>query len=102
LGKKYVVKLMVGGVAMMLGGSMMLLFGSLIHVDQMVGLPVLLIVAAVAGVWGLSDRRSGSAASLLRNDRPVLCQRSLLFPCGRGLENRWTHSLDNNCTGLIK
>ncbi len=77
---------------MMLGGGMMLGFG-LLTMLIVIGLPVLLVIGVIAGVWGLSGRRAGpmftpfappaftSAASPAR-----YCSH-----CGQGLQAEWTH-----------
>ena len=77
----------------MFGGGLMLLFG-LLFMLILLGLPILLIVAAVAGVWGLSGRRSGSVASSQGYDRPVASAASFTrycSHCGQGLQADWTH-----------
>lgn len=78
---------------MMVGGGLMLFFG-LLFMLMVVGLPILLIVAAVAGVWGLLGRRSGSAASSPGYARPVAPAASFTpfcSHCGQGLQADWTH-----------
>lgn len=78
---------------MMAGGGFMLIFG-LLFMLMVVGLPIVLIVAAVVGVWGLSNRRSGSAASSPEYVRPVAPAASFnrfCSHCGLGLQADWTH-----------
>lgn len=78
---------------MMVGGGLMLLFGVLFML-VVVGLPILLIVAAVVGVWGLSSRRSGLEAPSGGYDRPVVSAASFIrfcSHCGQGLQADWTH-----------
>ena len=78
---------------MMVGGGLMILFG-LLFMLLVIGLPILLIVAAVAGVWGLSTRRSGLAASSPGYDRPVVPTAPFTrfcSHCGQGLQAGWTH-----------
>jgi len=78
---------------MMVGGGLMLLFG-LLFMLMVIGLPILLIVAAVAGVWGLSGRRSGTVASSQGYDKPVASAASSTHycsHCGQGLQVDWTH-----------
>lgn len=78
---------------MMVGGGLMLLFGVLFML-VVVGLPILLIVAAVVGVWGLSSRRSGSVASspeFVRPVAPAVSFNRLCSHCGQGLQADWTH-----------
>jgi hypothetical protein len=78
---------------MMIGGGLMLFFG-LLFMLLVIGLPILLILAVVAGVWGLRGRHaeavtsspvysepSGQAVSFKRN-----CSH-----CGQGLQAEWTH-----------
>ena len=78
---------------MMVGGGLILLFGVL-FILVVVGLPILLIVAAVAGVWGLSSRRSGLAAPSGGYDRLVAPAKSFTrfcSHCSQGLQADWTH-----------
>jgi hypothetical protein len=78
---------------MMVGGGLMLLFGLLIMLI-VIGLPILLIVAAVVGVWGMSGHRSGSVASPPGYDRPAVPVASFArfcSHCGQGLQAGWTH-----------
>jgi len=78
---------------MMVGGGLMLLFG-LLFMLMVIGLPILLIVAVVAGVWGLSGRRSGSTATFPGYDRSVTPSASFTrycSHCGQGLQADWTH-----------
>jgi hypothetical protein len=78
---------------MMVGGGLMLLFGLLVMLI-VIGLPILLVVAAVAGVWGLSGRRAGSAPSsqgAVRTVGAALSFTRFCSHCGQGLQADWTH-----------
>lgn len=78
---------------MMVGSGLMLLFGML-FMGMVIGLPILLIVAAVAGVWGLSGRRNGSMAFSEGYDKPVALATSFTSfcsHCSQGLQADWTH-----------
>lgn len=78
---------------MMVGGGFMLVFGLLVML-LVIGLPILLIVAVVAGVWGLTGRRATPVASSPTYNGPSgpetfstrHCSR-----CGQGLQAEWTH-----------
>lgn len=78
---------------MMGGGGLMLLFG-LLFLLLVIGLPILLILAVVAGVWALAGRRSGSPASSPGYDRdvaPAVSFTRYCSHCGQGLQADWTH-----------
>jgi hypothetical protein len=77
---------------MMVGGGLMLLFG-LLFMLMVIGLPIVLVVV-VAGVWGLSVRRSGSVGTLPGYDRSVAPAASFArycSHCGQGLQADWTN-----------
>ena len=80
---------------MMIGGGLMMLFGLLL-VLGVVGLPVLLIGAAIAGVWGLSGRgRSAHPDPVVRqvyqSPMPTTQIIRSCSHCGQGLQPGWTH-----------
>lgn len=78
---------------MMGEGGLMLLFG-LLFLLLVIGLPILLILAVVAVVWGLAGRRSGSPASSPGYDRhvaPTVSFTRYCSHCGQGLQADWTH-----------
>ena len=78
---------------MMGGGGLMLIF-SLLFMLLLIGLPVLLIVAVLAGVWGLSGRRSGPVSSspgYSRPGAPPVSFTRYCSHCGQGLQADWTH-----------
>jgi len=77
---------------MMFGGGMMLGLG-LLTMLIIIGLPILLVIGVIAGVWGLPGRRTGptfwppmSAAS-----RPNAPPARYCSHCGQGLQAEWTH-----------
>lgn len=80
---------------MMLGGSLMMIFG-IIFMGLVIALPILLIVAIIAGVWGVAGRRgmpSFSTSSPVQTGLQV--QPAAQFPrycshCGQGLQADWT------------
>ncbi len=78
---------------MMLGGGMMLGLGLLMML-LVLGLPVLLIVAVVAGLWALLGRRptvSGPAVSAAAGAPPAPAPARFCPHCGQGLQADWTH-----------
>ena len=78
---------------MMMGSGFMLIFGLLIML-LVIGLPILLVVAVVAGVWGLVGRR-GTPASLSQAFSGPALQATTsgryCSHCGQGLQADWTH-----------
>lgn len=80
---------------MMIGGSLMMIFGFLFMV-LVIALPILLIVAIIAGVWGMAGRRgmpSFSPPAPVQTGLQV--QSASTFPrfcshCGQGLQSDWT------------
>jgi len=78
---------------MMGGGGLMLVFG-LLFMLLLIGLPVLLIVAIAAGVWGLTGRRATPVSSPPANSGPSGQAASFTrycSHCGQGLQTDWTH-----------
>jgi len=78
---------------MMVGGGLMLLFG-LLFMLLVIGLPVLLIAAVIAGVWGVTGRRGGSVASTPVYSGPAAPTAAMArycSHCGQGLQAEWTH-----------
>ena len=89
---------------MMLGGGMMLFFG-LLFMLIIIGLPILLIVASVAGLLGPLGRRSGTTASSQGADRqiaPAGILNSVLFSLRPGLADRLDTLPSLWCTGLME
>lgn len=80
---------------MMLGGSLMMIFGFLFMV-LVIALPILLIVAIIAGVWEVAGRRgmpSFTPSAPVQTGLQV--QSAAAFPrfcshCGQGLQADWT------------
>lgn len=80
---------------MMLGGSLMMIFGFLFMV-LVIALPILLIVAIIAGVWEVAGRRgmpSFSSSAPVQTGLQV--HAAPTFPrfclhCGQGLQADWT------------
>ncbi len=77
---------------MMLGGGLMLGFG-LLAMLIIIGLPILLVIGVIAGVWGLSGRRTApmftppAPRALTSAPSPArYCSH-----CGQGLQAAWTH-----------
>ncbi len=78
---------------MMVGGGLMLFFG-LLFMLIIIGLPILLIVASVAGLWGPLGRRSGTTASSQGADRqiaPAAASTRYCSHCAQGLQTDWTY-----------
>ncbi len=78
---------------MMAGGGFMLVFGLLVML-LVIGLPILLIVAVVAGVWGLTGRRTTpvSLSSAYSGPSPQATSFTRhCSHCGQGLQAEWTH-----------
>lgn len=72
----------------MVGSGLMLLFGML-FMWMVIGLPILLIVAAVTGVWGLSGHRKESVVFSQEYGRPVTLAASITSfcsHCNQGLQ----------------
>ena len=77
----------------MLGGGFMLIFGLLIML-LVIGLPLLLIAAVVAGMWGLTGRRATPVASQPASNGPSRSEAPSTrhcSHCGQGLQADWTH-----------
>ena len=74
---------------MMVGGGLMLLFG-LLFMLIVIGLPILLIVAAVAGVWGsqAAELNRCLASWIWWASRSSAILRPLLLPLWPGLAGR--------------
>lgn len=77
---------------MMLGGGMMLGFG-LLTMLIVIGLPMLLVIGVIAGVWGLSGRRTWPMFTppAPRAFTPVASPARYCSHCGQGLQAEWTH-----------
>lgn len=78
---------------MMVGGGFILIFGLIIML-LVIGLPLLLVVAIVAGLWGLPSRRSTPASSPPTYSGPSPQATSFsrhCSHCGQGLQADWTH-----------
>jgi uncharacterized paraquat-inducible protein A len=78
---------------MMAGGGFMLIFG-LLFMMLVIGVPILLIVAVVAGVWGLSGRRGGEVSTsngYSGSVTPGISSTRYCSHCGQGLQADWTH-----------
>jgi hypothetical protein len=78
---------------MMMGSGLMLIFGLLVML-LVIGLPVLLVVAVVAGVWGLTGRRGTQVSSSQAFNGPALQAATsgrFCAHCGQGLQADWTH-----------
>ena len=77
----------------MMGGSFMLIFG-LLFMLLLIGLPVLLIVAIVTGVWGLTSRRNQQISQLPAQGATSVPPASFTRKCahcGQDLQANWTH-----------
>ncbi len=78
---------------MMLGGSLMMFFGMLFMLAVIV-VPLLVLITAVAGVWGLSARRGGSPNTNPGYNSPVTPKdfiAQICSHCGQSLQTNWTH-----------
>lgn len=77
---------------MMLGGGMMLGLG-LLAMLIVIGLPILLVIAIIAGVWGLSGRRAGPTSWPPTPGASTSTPSSARYciHCGQGLQTAWTH-----------
>ena len=77
---------------MMFGGGMMLGIGLLMML-LVFGLPILLVVAVVAGMAGLWGRRAGPMSVLPISGPAALAVSSARYcaHCGQGLQTDWTH-----------
>lgn len=78
---------------MMVGGGFMLIFGLLVML-LVIGLPLLFVVAIVAGMWGLAGRRPTPISSPPTYSGPSPQATSFTHHCshcGQGLQAEWTH-----------
>ena len=86
----------------MLGGGLMLILG-LLFMLLVIGLPILLILAAVAGIWGLPGRHNETAPaspSYSGSAKPELAFPRYCSHCGQGLQTDWTHC--PNCGASVE
>lgn len=77
---------------MMFGGGMMLGIGVLMMLI-FIGLPVLLVIAVVAGLMGSWGRRVGPMVSppAQPTSAPTITPGRYCAQCGQGLQADWTH-----------
>lgn len=77
---------------MMFGGGMMLGIG-LLMMFIFIGVPVLLVIAVVAGLMGPWGRRTGPTFSppVQPTSAPTVTPSRYCAHCGQGLQADWTH-----------